>query len=34
MDARASKIGPIMSNMAYALKKYIQVGLMARKMSK
>jgi hypothetical protein len=33
MDASASKIGPIMSHMAYALQKYIQVVLMARKMS-
>jgi hypothetical protein len=30
MDASASKIGPIMSHRAYALKKYIQVVLMAR----
>jgi hypothetical protein len=34
MDASASKIGPITSHRAYALKKYIQVVLVARKMSK
>jgi hypothetical protein len=34
MDTSASKIGPVMSHRAYALKTYIQVVLMARKMSK
>jgi hypothetical protein len=34
MDASASKMGLIMSHRAYALKKNIQLVLMARKKSK